>query len=71
MDVEDDEKVKRLTYKLLTKHYLADEVKKEQKNVLLTAAAYHKQTKLLVVGFSNGAFFLYEMPEVNVIHSLR
>ena len=63
--------VKKLMYKKLGKHYLADEPRKSAKDAILTAAAYHKDTHILVVGFSNGSFFLYEMPEVNMIHSLR
>lgn len=37
----------------------------------VTAAAYHKQTHILVSGFEDGAFFLHEMPDFNLIHSLR
>lgn len=62
---------KKLAYKRLGKHYLADEVRKSNKEAFLTAAAYHQTTRILVAGFSNGSFFLYEMPEVNLIHSLR
>ncbi|XP_026466497.1 periodic tryptophan protein 2 homolog [Ctenocephalides felis] len=57
-------------YRRHSRHYLADEVRKEDKNAVLTAATYHKKTKILVTGFSNGSFFLHEMPEVNMIHSL-
>lgn len=67
----DNKDVKKLTYKRLKKHYLSDEVHKNDKDAVLTTAAYHKDTHILVVGFSNGSFFLYEMPEVNTIHSLR
>lgn len=37
----------------------------------LTAAAYHKPSHLLVTGFASGIFHLHELPEVNLIHSLR
>lgn len=70
-DKSENKDVKKLLYKRLGKHYLADEVKKSAKDAVLTAAAYHQDTRILVVGFSNGSFFLYEMPEVNMIHSLR
>ncbi|PFH57377.1 hypothetical protein XA68_15138 [Ophiocordyceps unilateralis] len=33
-------------------------------------AAFHPETNLLVTGFSNGIFGLYEMPELNNIHKL-
>ncbi|GAB6019056.1 U3 snoRNP protein [Chamberlinius hualienensis] len=38
--------------------------------VTLTSAAFHKKNKILVTGFSNGAFFLHEMPEFSIIHQL-
>lgn len=37
----------------------------------LTAAAYHKPTHILVTGFASGIFHLHELPEFNLIHSLR
>lgn len=37
----------------------------------LTAAAYHRKTHLLVTGFASGIFHLHELPEFNLIHSLR
>ncbi|KAK9479180.1 WD40-repeat-containing domain protein [Lipomyces japonicus] len=33
-------------------------------------AAFHPDTKLLVVGFANGVFGIYELPEFNLIHTL-
>lgn len=66
-----DSKVKKLRYKKVARHYLADVVQKQTKNAVLTAATYHKDTHILVVGFNNGSFYLYEMPEVNMIHSLK
>ena len=38
---------------------------------LLLCADYHKKTHMLVAGFSNGHFYLHEMPDFNIIHSLR
>lgn len=57
-------------YTRLARHYLLDEVRKENKQATLTSANYHKHTKLLITGFSNGAFYLHEMPDVTLIHSL-
>jgi periodic tryptophan protein 2 len=42
-----------------------------QNNAKLNCASYHAETNLLVVGFSNGLFGLYEMPDFNEIHKLR
>ena len=42
-----------------------------QMNAKVKCATYHAKTKLLVVGFSNGLFGLYELPEFNMIHTLR
>uniref|UniRef100_A0A336M8R8 CSON013792 protein n=1 Tax=Culicoides sonorensis TaxID=179676 RepID=A0A336M8R8_CULSO len=57
-------------YTKISRHYLADEPKKENFKAKLTSAAYHKETKLLIVSFSTGAFYLYELPDVTMIHSL-
>ncbi|CZR56697.1 probable periodic tryptophan protein PWP2 [Phialocephala subalpina] len=39
-------------------------------NTKVNCAAYHAESSLLVAGFSDGVFGLYEMPEFNMIHSL-
>lgn len=67
---EDETKSHPFFYKKITRHYLADEPRKEQRDVQLTAANYNTRTKVLVVAFSSGAFYLYELPDVNMIHSL-
>ncbi|XP_037895786.1 periodic tryptophan protein 2 homolog isoform X1 [Glossina fuscipes] len=69
-DNEGEKKCHPFYYKKLARHYLADEPRKEQRDVVLTAAYYNKRIKILVVGFSNGSFYLYELPDVNMIHSL-
>lgn len=48
-----------------------NDLKKQNYKVKLTAADYHKKAKLLVTAYSNGAFFLHELPEVTLIHSLN
>nr|CAD7203149.1 unnamed protein product [Timema douglasi] len=55
----------KLSYKRLGRHYLSD-LHKGQKDVHLSCAAYHKDTHLLVTGFTNGAFFLHELPDVKI-----
>lgn len=42
-----------------------------QNEAKLNCAAFHAKSNLLVVGFSNGLFGLYELPEFNMIHLLR
>lgn len=63
--------MRMLGYRKLATHYLADEVHKHSKDAKLTAAAYHQDTHILVIGFNNGSFYLYELPHANMIHSLR
>ncbi|KAL8410063.1 hypothetical protein RB594_008238 [Gaeumannomyces avenae] len=41
-----------------------------KQNASLKCAAYHPESNLLVAGFSNGLFGLYEMPDFNLIHTL-
>lgn len=61
----------RFSYKRIVRHYLINEPRKEVKDVRLTSATYHKKNKLLITAFSNGSFYLYELPDVNLIHSLN
>ncbi|CAG9859982.1 unnamed protein product [Phyllotreta striolata] len=73
MDVnsqENDKAINKLFYKRLARHYLADDVRKENRDAILTAAGYHKKSKIFVTGYSNGAFFIHELPDMNLIHSL-
>lgn len=67
---EDAKRAHPFFYKKLSRHYLADEPRKEHRDAVLTTAHYNRQTKVLVVGFSTGSFYLYELPDVNMIHSL-
>ncbi|XP_053680836.1 periodic tryptophan protein 2 homolog [Anopheles nili] len=57
-------------YKRLSRHYLAGDARQESHNASVTATAYHRHLRILVVAFSNGSFYLYELPDVNMIHSL-
>ncbi|KAK7874490.1 hypothetical protein R5R35_001573 [Gryllus longicercus] len=68
---KDDQDPDKLYYKRLKKYYLFDEMSdKNKRQIVLTDAAYHKSLRVLVTGFSNGAFLIHEMPDVNLIHSL-
>jgi periodic tryptophan protein 2 len=42
-----------------------------QNNAKVNCATFHATSNLLVVGFSNGLFGLYELPGFNQIHLLR
>lgn len=68
---EGNAEIKKFGYKRLARHYLENEARKHSKNPRLSAAAYHSDIHILVVGFNNGSFYLYEMPDVTLIHSLR
>lgn len=57
-------------FKRIARHYLLDDIRKENRKATLTAATYHKKSKLLVTAYSTGAFYLHELPEVSLIHSL-
>ncbi|XP_072746564.1 periodic tryptophan protein 2 homolog [Anoplolepis gracilipes] len=62
--------IKMLGYRKEATFYLANELLKHYKKPKLTAAAYHQNTHILVIGFNVGSFYLYEMPHANLIHSL-
>ncbi|XP_045534107.1 periodic tryptophan protein 2 homolog isoform X1 [Papilio machaon] len=61
---------KRLFFTKLGRHYIGDAIRSANYKVKLTAAQYHKATKMLITGFSNGVFFLHELPDVNLVHTL-
>lgn len=58
-------------YKLLARHFLINEVRKENRDAYVTAAHYHRRSKLLITGYSTGTFYLHELPDVTLIHSLN
>lgn len=64
MDEDDKVDEKKLRWRIVNKHYFM------QNNTSLKCAAYHVDSNLLVAGFSNGLFGLYEMPDFNQIHTL-
>ncbi|CAG2163425.1 unnamed protein product [Oppiella nova] len=60
-----------LRYSKEKSHYLNTDLQKTYSTLRLTASQYNPKLKLLVVGFSNGSFMLYEMPDITLIHSLQ
>ncbi len=61
------------TWKLRLKKFARPAGKKsstQQYGCRITSAAYQKQRALLVLGFNNGVFGLYEMPNADPIHTL-
>ena len=61
-DVLDDDT--HMRWRIAERHYFL------QNNAKVNCVAYHADSNLLVAGFSNGVFGLYEMPEFNMIHTL-
>jgi len=66
---EDEEMVdgdndKHMQWRIAERHYFM------QNNAKLKCAAYHPETNILVAGFSNGVFGIYDMPDFNMHHSL-
>lgn len=62
-----DEKIVRdddQRWRVVSRHYFF------QNQAHLTCAAFHAKSGLLVAGFSNGLFAMYELPEFNMIHNL-
>lgn len=60
-----------LSYHKLSRHFLGDHLKEEHSNIKLTAADFHKKIKILVTGFSNGSFLIFEIVGISLIHSLK
>ncbi|POS82891.1 periodic tryptophan protein-like protein 2, partial [Erysiphe pulchra] len=65
-DDEDTQNVinKNYRWRIKQRHYFMEN------NTKVKCSAFHSGSNLLVAGFSNGVFGLYEMPEFNKIHSL-
>ncbi|GIY83066.1 periodic tryptophan protein 2 homolog [Caerostris extrusa] len=59
----------KLFYKRIGRHFLKDSLSKEG-YVVLTSATFHRKSRILVTGFSNGTFLLHQMPNCDQIHSL-
>ncbi|KAI0157360.1 periodic tryptophan protein 2 [Xylariaceae sp. FL1272] len=53
-----------LRWRIVKRHYF------NQNNATVKCASYHAESNLLVAGFTNGIFGLYEMPDFNPIHTL-
>ncbi|KAI0834156.1 periodic tryptophan protein 2 [Hypoxylon sp. FL0890] len=60
MDIDGDD----MRWRIVQRHYFM------QNNAHVRCAAFHPESNLLVAGFSNGLFGLYEMPDFNMIHTL-
>ena len=64
-DVKADEEHEGLYHwRITNRHYFM------QSNAKVKCAAYNASSNLIVAGFSNGLFGLYEMPGFNMIHTL-
>ena len=61
-DLEDAEDTSQ--WRIIQRHYFM------QNHAKVKCAAYHAESNLLVAGFSNGLFGLYELPDFNIIHTL-
>lgn len=53
-----------MRWRIVQRHYFM------QNSAHVRCADFHADSNLLVAGFSNGTFGLYEMPDFNTIHSL-
>ncbi|KRX67649.1 Periodic tryptophan protein 2 -like protein [Trichinella sp. T9] len=71
-DVNDESNVgnKMKIYKIVKKFHIDSSSKGRASGVRLTSACYHKKTKMLVTGHSNGVIILHELPEFYLIHNL-
>ncbi|RYP50054.1 hypothetical protein DL768_004340 [Monosporascus sp. mg162] len=61
MEDADDEDMR---WRIVRRHYFM------QNSAYVRCASFHPDSNLLVAGFSNGTFGLYEMPDFNMIHTL-
>lgn len=64
LDSHEDEETPS-NWRIVERHYFM------QNNAKVKCTAFHPESNLLVSGFSNGLFGLYELPDFNMIHTLR
>jgi len=64
MEDSDDDEEMEARWRIVDRHYFM------QGSAHVRCATFHAATNLLVAGFSNGIFGLYEMPDFNMIHNL-
>ncbi|KAL8972750.1 MAG: hypothetical protein Q9183_000365 [Haloplaca sp. 2 TL-2023] len=64
MEDGDIDSIDSMRWRIVQRHYFM------QMNAKLLCATYHASSNLLVAGFSNGLFGLYELPDFNMIHTL-
>ncbi|XP_052077596.1 periodic tryptophan protein 2 homolog [Mytilus californianus] len=67
----DENTEEKILYKRLAKHSFKDCRPEGSSYPRVTSVDYHKSTHILVTGFLDGSFFLHEMPDFNLIHSLN
>ncbi|KAK1672528.1 WD40-repeat-containing domain protein [Colletotrichum godetiae] len=60
-----DEDEDDMRWRIVDRHYFM------QNSAHVRCATFHPESNLLVAGFSNGTFGLYEMPDFNMIHTLN
>lgn len=64
MDEDDEDDESDMRWRIVERHYFM------QGSPHVRCAVFHPSTNLLVAGFSDGQFGLYEMPDFNNIHKL-
>ena len=52
-------------WRIMKRHYFF------QTSAKVNCAAFHAASDLLVTGFSNGVFGIYDLPECNMVQTLR
>ncbi|KAK0381982.1 periodic tryptophan protein 2 [Colletotrichum limetticola] len=60
-----DEDEDDMRWRIVDRHYFM------QNSAHVRCATFHPESNLLVAGFSNGTFGLYELPHFNMIHTLN
>ncbi|XP_053398750.1 periodic tryptophan protein 2 homolog [Mercenaria mercenaria] len=68
---EENKMVDKVIYKRIARHSYKVARGDKASRGTVTSSAYHKATHILVTGFDDGVFFLHEMPDFNLIHSLN
>lgn len=71
LDEERNSELKSLNYTKEKKKFIFEDLKEIHPSTRITAYSYEASCRLLVVGFNNAVFMLYELPDLTLIHSLQ
>lgn len=70
-EIDNDTAADKLNYRIVQKKYLFEDLKEKNSGTRITAYGYEPKARLMVVGYNDGRFMLYDLADMILIHSLQ